>query len=87
MTMELSDADLETLLEIIQEADDTISSQMLFGHNNGFSQLANYLCDSFTEIIPTAGVVCLDFDLKKWEDVKRDSGKLMFTDFNSITAL
>ena len=52
--------------QISSKADNKFSSLMVFGHNNGLSELAHYLCERFSETIPTAGIVCMQLNVKGW---------------------
>mgnify|MGYP003441239215 CR=1 FL=1 len=59
----------------IWESQETI---FLFGHNPGFNDLADCLLGRFEENIPTSGVLKINFDIKKWENLKEKIGILEF---------
>lgn len=71
-------ADPSETLRIINETDDSRKSLMIFGHNPGFTELANYLSGMDIENIPTSGLVHLTFSTSKWKDISRKnlSGEL-----------
>lgn len=57
------------------------SSQQAFiiGHNPTMSDLAHKLCPTTKSIIlPTAGVISLNFDIISWDDLLTKQGKLLF---------
>jgi phosphohistidine phosphatase len=75
------DASLQQLIDVVHELDDAHNNVMIFGHNPGFTLLANYLCPCGILNIPTCGIVAVSFDVKSWEEIKPMSGKLIFFDF------
>jgi phosphohistidine phosphatase len=50
----------------------------LFGHNPSFTQLANILCKEGCEFIPKSGIVCLSFNINKWQEISRNKGKMEY---------
>ncbi|MDW8287367.1 MAG: histidine phosphatase family protein [Flammeovirgaceae bacterium] len=70
-----------TLLKILHEQSDTVSSLMIFGHNPSLTALCNLLGNEAIENIPTAGVVCLTFNVDSWSSITVNSGKLVFFDY------
>lgn len=69
------------LIKLIQEIDNKFNSLMLFGHNPSLTLANNYLSNKTMENIPTCAIVCLQFDVESWKDVKPDSGKLIFFEY------
>jgi len=51
------------------------SSVAIFGHNPGFTELANSLSDISTDNIPTCGVVGIRFDMNSWKDLNKNRGQ------------
>ncbi|MCC5932505.1 MAG: histidine phosphatase family protein [Cyclobacteriaceae bacterium] len=74
-------AGVRTLVNQIQSVSDRVYKLMLFGHNPGFTDLANYLSGSNILNIPTAGIVCIEFNVDKWSVVEKNSGRLNFFDY------
>lgn len=67
------------LLEVIHGWDDSRECVMMFGHNPGFTELANQLGTDFIDNVPTCGVVELFFDVKSWKRVgKTKAAKMRF---------
>ena len=71
-------ASVTTLFKIVRGFDDNSKTIFLFGHNPGMTMLSNFLCFPPILHLPTSGVVCIDFDVKHWEDVKTLGGKQRF---------
>ncbi|MDP3683633.1 MAG: histidine phosphatase family protein, partial [Ignavibacteria bacterium] len=72
------EASLKTLLEVVHELDDSVSSAMLFGHNPGLTSLANHF-GATIDNLPTCGIVAFEFDVEHWDEVKK--GKLLFYEY------
>ncbi|PRM90301.1 phosphohistidine phosphatase [Aliarcobacter cryaerophilus] len=72
------EAPFENLLKVIKNIDDKYKTIFLFGHNPGLNDLVDFLIGNFEENIPTSGVLKLNFDIKKWEDIKEKIGILEF---------
>jgi phosphohistidine phosphatase len=70
-----------SILEIIQNINDTFSSAMLFGHNPGFTSLASYLSNVNIGNMPTCGICRIDFDTDSWKKIEIESGTLVFFDY------
>lgn len=72
------EAPFENLLKVIKNIDDKYKTIFLFGHNPGLNDLVDFLIGNFEENIPTSGVLKLNFDIKKWENLKEKIGILEF---------
>lgn len=59
-------ATLNDLLDVVMAQDDSFNSIMLFGHNPGMTEFANYLVPGLTNNLPTAGVVAVRIDQEDW---------------------
>lgn len=62
-------------MNVIKECRDKYDTIMLFSHNYGITDFANYIGDSDIENIPTCGIVKIRLDFRNWEDVKKEKGK------------
>lgn len=69
------------LLSVIQNVSDQFKELMLFGHNPGFTDLANDFTGEFIENVPTAGVVAIEFQTDQWSAITLGQGKLLFFDY------
>lgn len=74
-------AGLNTLVEVITGIDDDFQHAMLVGHNPGFTQLCNYLCEARIDNMPTCGIARIEFDADTWKTVSRQSGYLADFDY------
>jgi phosphohistidine phosphatase len=74
-------ADYGTLLTIIDNMPDNFNSLILFGHNPGFTNLANVLTGDTLGNIPTCGIVKINFDVDSWQEVTIGSGTMEFFDY------
>lgn len=68
------------ILNMLKKKDDSISSIMLFGHNPSISDLFDHLTRKKNEELPTSGITCIQFKTKKWSDIGKFAGKLVFTE-------
>ena len=50
---------------------------MLFGHNPGLTDFANFLSPGLTHNVPTTGVVCVEFDRDDWQLYERPETRLV----------
>ena len=57
---------LSDILDVVVAQDNGFNSLMLFGHNPGFTDCANYLVPGLTNNVPTAGVVSVNIDQDDW---------------------
>jgi len=64
----LYEAEVSTLLYLIQELDDRFERVMLFGHNPEFTDLARFF-GSEVDDLPTCAVVELTFPVDHWIEV------------------
>lgn len=73
------------ILAVVKEADSSIGSQLLIGHNPGLYDLAVQLAGKgearamaqLRDGLPTAGLVVIDFDLARWSDIDEGLGTLI----------
>jgi len=74
-------ASLDTLLSVVAAQDSGFNNLMLFGHNPGLTDFANYLSPGLTNNVPTAGVVSVQFDRADWNLFERPDTELIFYDY------
>jgi phosphohistidine phosphatase len=72
---------VDELLEAIRDLDDDKEHVMLFGHNPGFTALANRVGDATLENLPTCGVYSVELAIDRWKDVGEPTGRLWLYDF------
>ena len=74
-------ASLRTLLDVVAAQDEKFNNIMLFGHNPGLTDLANYLVPDLTDNLPTAGVVSVEFENHDWALHTRPEIELVLHDW------
>jgi phosphohistidine phosphatase len=72
---------LKTLLKVLSQSPDKISSLMVFGHNPAFKDLVNYLGNKKFEKLPKGSVVTLKFEIEKWSKINKRSGQLTYFEY------
>jgi phosphohistidine phosphatase len=56
----------------------SVNSLMLVGHNPGLTDFANQFLNPKIELLPTSGMVGLEFDTDKWEEIMNCKVKKLF---------
>lgn len=74
-------ASVDEILDVIVAQDSKFNSLMVVGHNPGFTSFANYLVPGLTNNLPTAGVVCVQFEQDDWDLCERPEIELVLHDF------
>ena len=75
------EASPQTLLYLVCQLPADAKRVMIVGHNPGLTMLANILGDIAIDNIPTAGVVGIAFDTKKWDEACRMKGHTLFFEY------
>lgn len=81
LTEELYLGSVDKIMDTIYGIDDSFSSVMIFGHNPGFTDLANQLSSLSIDNIPTAGLVIVSFDTDKWTGLSKQNIVDQYFDF------
>lgn len=71
------DATTQNLFNVINKIDDDIDVVLMFGHNPGFTMLANLLGDKSIENMPTCASAEIELNVTSWKDVEVGCGKLI----------
>lgn len=64
-------------IEVLMEQSVKIRHIFLISHNPGTTGFANLLTNSDIDNVPTCGVVHIELDLFKWDDIEQETGKLL----------
>lgn len=59
----------------------SVNSLMMVGHNPGITDLANQFLLPKIEMLPTSGMVGLEFDTGKWEEIMYCKARKLFVIF------
>lgn len=76
---------ISDILQAIRNTDDSMEDLMIFGHNPGFTTLANFLTGADIDNIPTCGIVAINFPIEYWNEVEKVKGTLLFFDYPKKT--
>ena len=74
-------ASLDGWLDVVAAQDNGFNYLMLFGHNPGLTDFANYLSPGLTNNVPTAGVVSVTIDRDDWLLYERPEAELVVYDY------
>jgi phosphohistidine phosphatase len=74
-------ASLDNLLDVVATQDPGFHNLMLFAHNPGLTDFANYLVPGLTSNLPTAGVVSVNMDCDDWMLYDRPKTELVVYDY------
>ena len=74
-------ASVEEILDVIVAQDNGFNNLMLFGHNPGLTDFANYLVPGLTNNLPTTGVVSVEIDTEDWSLYDLPATKLLVHDW------
>lgn len=74
-------ASLDDWLDVVAAQEESFNSIMLFGHNPGLTDFANYLSPGLTHNVPTAGVVSVNIDRGDWQLYERPKTELALYDY------
>ena len=74
------EANIQTLMYLIQELDDDLASVMLVGHNPGFSHLVNTLSRQKVAPLPTCSLIQLKLDINHWSELEAECAELISAD-------
>ena len=69
------------LMGVIRTFPDQKSHALIFGHNPGFTDLANQLLDEYFDNIPTCGIVGINFNTPYWVSIDHSNSRMLFYDY------
>jgi phosphohistidine phosphatase len=75
------EANVKSLLNVVNDLDDQADFVALFGHNPGLTDFANYLSNSNIYNMPTCSMVMIAFSCENWSEVSADTGEIVFFDY------
>ncbi len=74
---EIYNASTRSLISIINELDEDLTSVIIVGHNPDLSYFAEYLSSSELSSMPTGGLAVIQFANIKWSQVTKSTGSLL----------
>ena len=76
---------INDLLLEIRSCPDEVKRLLVVGHNPVITEFANLLIDcgidTEIELIPTCGIVAIEFSLSSWQQIKEKEGRCLFFDY------
>jgi phosphohistidine phosphatase len=74
-------ASLNEILDVVIAQENGFNNLMMFGHNPGFTDFANFLVPGLTNNLPTAGVVSVKIDQDDWNLYEQPRTRLLVHDW------
>ena len=74
-------ASLNEILDVVIAQENGFNNLMMFGHNPGFTDFANFLVPGLTNNLPTAGVVSVEIDQDDWNLYEQPRTRLLVHDW------
>lgn len=68
-------------IDVIKDVKDKVKTLIIFSHNYGITDFANYLCNSDIDNIPTCGAAGIELDIDSWDKIKNEKGILRFFEY------
>lgn len=81
---EIYDASARTLLQVVNNLKDDWNSVLLVGHNPAISYIAEYITRDEIGNIETCGVVTIEFDNLKWNEISEGTGQLVSYEYPDL---
>jgi len=78
VSKDIYEVGMDDVFDMIFEVNNDVQSLMIVGHNPTFTQIANYFLQEEIDIIPTSGVISIDFETNNWADIKKAKHKINF---------
>ena len=70
-------ASAEDIMTVIKELDNSLSKVAIFGHNPGFTYLANYFSEDYIANVPTCGIVGIQFHEDSWANLENEKSQVI----------
>jgi len=77
----LYDSSYTTYRYLLDSLDDKLNSVFIVAHNPTLTEVGERLSGAILTNIPTCSIVCIEFDVKSFQDIKEESGKIIFFDY------
>lgn len=69
------------MLAVARRSGADVGALMLVGHNPGMTDLANMMDDVRIDNMPTAGMLCVEFDTAAWAGIEPSDGHALWFDY------
>lgn len=68
----------DNIFNNIKRIDDNINTLMIVAHNPDLTILSNYLAEIHIDNIPSCGIVFIELNIDKWQDIAPENSRLVF---------
>lgn len=77
----LYDSSYTTYRYLLDSLDDKYDEIFIVAHNPTLTEVGERLSGAILTNIPTCAIVCIEFDIKSFQDIEEESGKILFFDY------
>ncbi|WP_024955844.1 SixA phosphatase family protein [Sulfurospirillum arcachonense] len=77
----LYESSYTTYRYLLDSLSDDLNSIFIVAHNPTLTDVGERLSGAILTNIPTCSIVCIEFDVESFQDIKEESGKIMFFDY------
>jgi len=77
----LYESSYQTYRYLLDSLDDSLNSIFIVAHNPTITEVGEILSGAILTNMPTCSIVCIEFDVQSFKDVKENSGKILFFDY------
>jgi len=77
----LYDSSYTTYRYLLDSLDNKIDSLFIVAHNPTLTEVGERLSGAILTNIPTCSIVCISFNVKSFQDIEEESGKILFFDY------
>ena len=77
----LYDSSYDIYRYLLETLDDTLTSIFIIAHNPTITEVAERLSGSILTNMPTCSIVCVEFDIESFKNIKEEGGKVLFFDY------
>ena len=74
---EIYEAFPEDVYQIIRQFPETSNTVYLFGHNPGFTSIANHFSEDYIPNVPTCGIIRVQLPISEWSEWKPERGRML----------
>lgn len=68
----------DTMFNYFYDLSEDVQSLMFVGHNPTFTYFANHFLSKKLDNLPTSGIVCIEFETDKWEEINDSKRRTKF---------
>jgi phosphohistidine phosphatase len=70
--------DADSMYNLFYDLPEDIETLMIIGHNPTLTQFANFFLEKKIDWLATSGVVCIEFDTDKWDNIQESVRKAKY---------